>query len=257
MKTQKKTSSLKGAVFQLIFPISAASQELNISDNLEFVVKELEKDPQACYVGSLTFFCILSHVLFFFSDWPFFFSPSKPEIKMLRVGKYDWKSKTQPVTKDYINVLIHIHEPLSPYQLRNEDKVIMENFWQFHKLYTSTEKQDQPKFPYWQQEEEIHWDKNLEVPTEAYWKWREKGFACEGAVRYPNGFQKRSTCRCSIVVDQKAKKGFQELDYITARKKIYYSEYARLARKTKEFEELQTQLQKGTKLQINEVDGPR
>ena len=175
---------------------------------------------------------------------------------MLRVGKYDWKSKTQPVTKDYINVLIHIHEPLSPYQLRNENKVIMENFWQFHKLYTSTEKQDQPKFPYWQQEEEIHWDKNLEVPTEAYWKWREKGFACEGAVRYPNGYQKRSTCRSSIVVDQKAKKGFQELDYITARKKIYYSEYARLARKTKEFKELQTQLQKDTKLQINEVDGP-
>ena len=74
MKTQKKTSSLKGTVFQLIFPISAASQELNISDNLEFVVKELEKDPQTFYVGSLTFFCILSHVLFFFLRLAFFFS---------------------------------------------------------------------------------------------------------------------------------------------------------------------------------------
>lgn len=53
----------------------------------------------------------------------------------LRVGKYDWKNNTMPIIDGFENVLVHIKEELSPFVLKDSNGVIMENYWQFSKLW--------------------------------------------------------------------------------------------------------------------------
>lgn len=102
-------------------------------------------------------------------------------------------------------------------------------------------------------ERDTHWKDD--APTPAYWKWREKGLNFPDAVRWPNGFHGAKLCMFHLLRDEETKE-LKKLDYITARKQIYYKEYARLARKTPEFKALQSRVKKGEKIQINEVDGP-
>lgn len=71
----------------------------------------------------------------------------------------------------------------------------------------------------------------------------------EYAVRYPNGFHGRSKCLYAIWEGE-------HLDYISARKKIYCGEYARLAPLTESFQNLKALLESGQNLQLVEVDGP-
>ena len=55
----------------------------------------------------------------------------------IRVGKYDYKTKKQPTTPGYLNVLIHTTGDLSPYTMKDSDGVFMENYWQFSKVWAS------------------------------------------------------------------------------------------------------------------------
>ena len=80
------------------------------------------------------------------------------------------------------------------------------------------------------------------------------------AVRYPNGFHGAKEC-CYAVWSTNfdpAKKSasFEKLDYISARKKIYCGEYARLLPKHPSFIKLKSMLEKGKNLLLIEVDGP-
>jgi hypothetical protein len=189
----------------------------------------------------------------------------KTQLGLVRVAKY-YPGKPQPETQGYRNILIHtsaaaVGGPLSPYVLRNEQGHLLENVWQFSKLYTSVTKQRtplsrfQPSNIIWEHPAEVHLDSQTGKPTAAYWAWRAKGMSNAYAVRYPNGFKGRKDCVCSIWPGN-ADDQDERLTYIEARKRIYCGEYARLAPPTASFKRLRALLEQGVNLQIVEVDGP-
>ena len=180
----------------------------------------------------------------------------------VKVAKY-YPGKAMPVSAGYRNILIHTSSArlggqLSPYHLRNEKGHILENVWQFAKLYDRVSAQDQslsrwqPTVKVWQHGEETHVGGDGE-PLEAYWRWREKGMANAYAVRYPNGYHGRHACVCAL---WRVDGVLQRLDYIAARKRIYCAEYVRLAPQQPHFTKLLKLLDAGVNLQIVEVDGP-
>jgi hypothetical protein len=184
-------------------------------------------------------------------------------VKSIRVGKYDFKTKKEPVTGGFDNILIHTTGSLSPYVMKDKDKVIMENFWQFSKVWSEVDDITQPLSRYqpnlvrWKHPKETHINKvdkdDKPVLTPEYWAWRKKGMTNIRWVRYPNGWTNHSKTVCSIVgtVDN-----YEKLDYIAARKKIYFAKYREIAIKTKMFKDLKKRVSAGEKIQINEVDGP-
>ena len=181
---------------------------------------------------------------------------------MIRVAKY-YPGKPVPKTEGYVNILIHtkgtnLGGDLSPYILKDENGRLLENIWQFSKVYPVVFAQRTPISRFhprriiWEHPREVHYENDKILP--AYWKWRRKGMANEHAVRYPNGFHGRHKCLFSLWPGDSGH--LEQMGYIEARKKIYCGEYARLAIHTPHFSKLKSMLLKGTNLQIIEVDGP-
>lgn len=187
----------------------------------------------------------------------------------VKVAKY-YPGKEAPFSDGYKNIIIHTSSSnlggdLSPYILRNEKGQLLENIWQFSKIYSSVDAQKtwlsrfQPDNIIWYHPSEIHavsdptgtW-----TTTTEYWMWRNKGMNNKYAVRYPNGFNGRHKCLCSLWPSAQNPDVYESLGYVEARKKIYCSEYIRLAPHTKHFKKLQALLNSGVNLQIVEVDGP-
>src|SRR5579872_7600407 len=84
----------------------------------------------------------------------------------IRVGRYDWKNKTTPKTKGYKTILIHVKDPLSPYIIKNNKGQIMENYYQYSKMYPLVEEQDQKEHRYsnksgWKWPREKHYEKEI------------------------------------------------------------------------------------------------
>lgn len=164
------------------------------------------------------------------------------------VAKYYYRNRKVATMEGYMSVLIHssdrgIGGPLSPFHLKNEKGQLMENVWQFSKLYPVVHKQTQKE---WTHPEEVHGD----PPNEAYWKWREKGMNHPRAVRYPNGYKGRHECICAITDDG------QRLDYIASRNAIYCDFYVRHALQHPSFVALKERLESGENILLVEVDGP-
>lgn len=189
---------------------------------------------------------------------------SKPIGKQgrVRVARY-YLNQPPPQTPGFRNVVIHtsgkvLGGDLSPYVLRNEKGQLLENIWQFAKIYRrilaqrTRHSRYQPDRIIWTHGDEQHIAEDGTV-TKEYWAWRRKGMDNEYAVRYPNGFaEKRGAVASLWIVDGQ----LRWLDYIAARKHIYCGEYARLAPHTPHFQKLRAMLMAGENLQIVEVDGP-
>lgn len=153
---------------------------------------------------------------------------------------------------------------IGPYELKDEEGHIMENVWQFSKVYPRVDATKQRKSRYegavvWEHPSEAHVTNpcrgaapdNL---TPAYWAWRQKGFNAPLAVRYPPGYGKMEGCIGSLIGPRESLVG--PVGYIEARKLLYLPLYTRLARRSPRFAELRRMLGKGEKLLIVEVDGP-
>lgn len=177
----------------------------------------------------------------------------------VRVAKY-YPGRPLPVTPGFRSVLIHVSStgmggPLSPFVLKNERGQLLENVWQFAKLYSRVTEQRSlikgTNTVIWEHPSEEHLDAETGEPNDAYWAWRQKGMDNSLAVRYPNGYHGRTKCIGAIWPGEPGR-----LDYIQSRKKIYCAEYARLAPKTAAFKTLLNLLEKGENLQLVEVDGP-
>lgn len=183
---------------------------------------------------------------------------------MIRVGKFNPKIRKHASHPQFKRILIHLHEPLSPYQLKTEDGYIFENFWQFSKIYpqVSAVNHNNPRqYDYWKHPHEVHIKSDTTVDgvryietTPEYWKWREKGFNHYKAVRNPNGHKGRGEVAATIWYDSE-KDQWLNIDYITARKKLYYKMYWD-KRDDPEMIKLKDRLAKGENIMINEVDGP-
>lgn len=206
---------------------------------------------------------------------------------MIRVGRctYDNKYKRiDPKYDGFTNILVLTksspYGSLGPYVLKNEKGQIMENIWQFSKIYEEIPTSVQKYSRYdstiiWTQKKETHVKNNM--LTKEYWQWREKGYNNEYAVRYPNGFGKQHNCvgayyntsepnkndkYFEVFDETKSSKLFEKtqnikiLEYVQARKAIYLPVYCEMVKKETQFKELQEKLQKGENLLIIEVDGP-
>lgn len=159
---------------------------------------------------------------------------------------------------------------LGPYVLKDQNGRIMENIWQFAKIYEAVPFSKQTYSRYdqtviWNHPAEIHAIKNENsefVPTTEYKLWRQKGMECIYPVRYPVGFDGRSKCIGSIQSSEYNKCVNDEkyspklLTYIEARKEIYLKMYIKLVKKESDFKKLLKMLKEGKNLLIIEVDGP-
>ena len=140
---------------------------------------------------------------------------------------------------------------LSPYELKDPNGFIIENVWQFSKVYDTVPKSVQRYSQYdntivWDWPAETHVDPVTRELTPAYFKWRTEGFKCPYAVRYPVGMTARHKCLYSY-------HNGQTLDYIESRKQIYIPLYLQSVVSQPLFKKL---LASKANLLIAEVDGP-
>lgn len=184
---------------------------------------------------------------------------------MIRVGRaiYDRRGNVSyPEYEGFERIVVMMRghsrwSSLSPYSLKDDDDRIMENVWQFSKVYENVPKISIPYSRYdnkiiWKYKADTHIDPDGNL-LPAYWRWREKGMKNQYAVRYPVGRTRRSHCKYAIPDDDHNDK----LDYIQARIKIYMPEYCRLAKEdTESFPILKQKLRNGKNLLIVEPDGP-
>jgi len=181
---------------------------------------------------------------------------------MIRVGRCTYengvrKDPTYPGFKPIL-VMMKSHSkwyPLSPYELKDDQGRILENIWQFSKVYKTVPRSKQHKSQYdrtliWEWPQERHVDENGEV-NENYWKWRESGMNNQYPVRYPVGFDHRH-----LVLYSLEHINGDKLNYIEARKKIYVKKYCDLVRKVPEFDQLLEMLKNGENLLIISNEGP-
>src|SRR3989344_4557138 len=187
---------------------------------------------------------------------------------MIRVGRIK-NSQDRRHVDGFLPVVVMTkcseYGSLGPYCLKDQKKRIMENIWQFSKVY---EKIPSSKQYYSQWDKTVMWDHPAEIHVKngniqpSYWSWREKGMNNPYAVRYPVGQRYRGKCLYAIKEDDKLSSGYITSGYITlgyieARKEIYLVIYQQLVRKESQYKELLQLLRSGKNILIMEVDGPR
>lgn len=148
---------------------------------------------------------------------------------------------------------------LGPYVLRDEEGRLMENLWQFSKVYARVPATRQRRSRF---DRTVIWERGAETHvrggelTEAYWKWRADGMAAPDPIRYPVGFATRSACLYALHPDAGPDDDAPRLSYVEARSEIYIPIYKRLVRRAPQYAELLRRLRGGENLLIAEVDGP-
>lgn len=188
-------------------------------------------------------------------------------IIMIRIGRI--KNCSDKLSYDgYIPIVVMTksskYGTLGPYVLKDANGRIMENIWQFSKVYRNVPKSKQY---YSQWDRTVVWDYPAETHvdsmgklTQNYVDWRKAGMSAPYPIRYPVGKGKhRSTCLYALEKDQQAgytPSASEQLDYINARKRIYLPIYSKLVRAESQYKYLLSLLQAGKNLLILEVDGP-
>ncbi len=190
---------------------------------------------------------------------------------MIRVGRcvYDKSGKRiDPSYEGFTPILVLTkcseYASLSPYCLKDDKGRIMENIFQFSKVYETVpettchySRYDKRIIWKWKSERHVTYssDGSIDIRPE-YFYWRHAGMYAKEAIRYPVGFHHRGKCLFALPEDDNSNIIPQQLDYIQGRKQIYYPVYSKLVRKEKQFLELKDRLSKGENLLIIEVDGP-
>jgi hypothetical protein len=188
---------------------------------------------------------------------------------MIRVGKRIYEKKggfKDPSFEGFTTILCLTksskYGSLGPYELKNDEGHIMENIWQFSKVYEKVPLSVQKKSRYdnttiWKWPAQTHAYQKSGNPNwfinRDYFKWREAGLKCQEAIRYPVGYENRRNCLFSLI---ETEDGYETLSYIEARKKIYIPVFEKLVKDKTQFKELKKRLSNGENLLIVEVDGP-
>ncbi len=130
---------------------------------------------------------------------------------MIRIGRCKYDKTGKRIDPTYpgftpIIVLMKSHSKygvMGPYLLVNKTGQIMENIWQFSKIYQEVPAITQHYSRYnnlviWQHQKEKHLSEDG-ILLPAYWKWRTKGMNNKYPVRYPVGFYHRKKCLFCII----------------------------------------------------------
>lgn len=186
----------------------------------------------------------------------------------IRIGRCVYKNskRIDPTYPNHEQIIVLTksskYGSLGPYCLKNEKGQIMENIYQFSKVYETVPKALERYSRYdrtviWSHPEETHLmieNGKYRITTE-YINWRNKGFNCPYPVRYPVGFNYRHKCLFSMK-SVNGKIDPTPLNYVESRKQIYAPLYIDLVRKEPQFKFLLDKVKKGINILIIEVDGP-
>lgn len=187
---------------------------------------------------------------------------------MIRVGRIK-NSSDKLLYPGFVPIVVMTksskYGSLSPYCLQNKDGQIMENIWQFSKVYRKVPASKQyysrwDKKVIWDHPAEVHIDAQDQITPE-YLTWRKKGMNNPYPVRWPVGQNWVKNCIGAIPPGELDKssdtsRDIELLDYVDSRKNIYLPIYSELVRKQSQYGELLRMLRSGTNLLILEVDGP-
>src|SRR5436853_4216823 len=177
----------------------------------------------------------------------------------VRVGRI--VNNKNPSYKGYKAIIVmtksSAYGDIGPYCLKDDQGRIMENIWQFAKIYQYVPKSVQYYSRWdnriiWDWPAEQHITENNEV-DDKYWIWRQAGMSAVDPIRYPVGQVHRKNAVCSIL---QTENGVEMLDYIEARKRIYVKVYSDLVKQHPTFVKLSNWLKAGQNLLIIEIDGP-
>src|SRR5437763_529820 len=121
---------------------------------------------------------------------------------MIRVGRRIYNkngSFKDPSYEEFTNVLCLTasseYGEIGPYLLKNDQDQIMENIWQFSKVYKNV---PETKEYYSRYNKKIIWEYPAEnhvndgKVNEKYWVWRKKGMNNDEPVRHPVGFKNKN-----------------------------------------------------------------
>lgn len=181
-------------------------------------------------------------------------------IGQVRIGRTN-DNKTEPSYPNFTPIWITTKNQggywqLSPYYLKDKNNRIMENIWQFSKIYQQVPKTIQ-YVSRWNRK--IIWDHPAEIhlnsdgtPNTTYYQWRKKGMAADNPIRYPVGYHHRSKALAAF--DDQMEGPY---NYIDARKKIYLPIYTSLVKLQPLFFNLKERLTHGENLLLIDVDGPK
>jgi len=201
-----------------------------------------------------------------------------PKTGQVRVGTMTFAPKRVPSFPGFTPIIVMTKTygrwwPLSPYALKTKEGWIMENVWQFSKVYEKVPavqiKQHPQAAVSWEWPAETHVDEAGNI-LPAYWAWREAGFCHHTWVRYPVGKDYAKNCMYAMPntslpqsfpssSPQPAsggESGVVRLNYVESRKAIYGAVYIELVKQHPMFKDLQDMLERGENLLIIEVDGP-
>lgn len=188
----------------------------------------------------------------------------------IRVGRIVYKNGKQiiPAYPGFKPIVVmtpsSAYGDLGPYVLRDKKGRLIENAWHSTKIfevvpYTKQTYSRWDSRVIWEHPTERHIDLREDGelksrPNRNYWRWRRKLSYAEFPVRYPVGESKE--VRKSVLYFLKKKRG-RKLNYIEARKEIYFAMYKKAVKKAPKYSKLIEMLDRGEKLLIIEVDGPR
>lgn len=156
-------------------------------------------------------------------------------------------------------------------KIRNPGGVLFENFYQGCKVYDivysnkvyPSRFHTKPEYLWWEYSPvndtgDLIYDVSTDtIDHKLYRRWRDSLWSCSNPIRYPNKKSNTKNTICSIRL-KKLDGKYKEIrmDYITARKNIYMTEYKRLIRVLPAYQELLKMLRDGKNLLLCEIDVP-
>jgi hypothetical protein len=195
----------------------------------------------------------------------------------IRVGKIKGRFESgckYPITKGYINIIVcsvnktKLGSELTPFLLTNSRGQIMENIWQFSKVYATVSKINAPSGWSWPSQIHVH---QGEI-TDDYWQWRIAGMNFMSPIRSPVPATDRAKCCYSLWpsdamginmtenyisnISDADPKNMIQLSYLEARQNVYCPLYTNLVKQQDQFRILKILLEAGYNLQILDLDGP-
>lgn len=197
------------------------------------------------------------------------------------------KQKTDTIPINVLKWNNNKYKTMCPYYLKtdgeeennNQGGILFENFYQGSKVYGTVYESKIYPSKYQTKPENIWWqftpinpqgdvlielnkdinsnsdsDSNQIINMELYNNWKFQLWSCPNPIRYPNHITRRLDTRFALSIDLKGNQ--KRLNYLEGRKELYLKEFARLVRKTKEYNELLELLELGSNLLIAEIDVP-
>ncbi len=197
----------------------------------------------------------------------------------IRVGSIKYPNYAVTKIKGY--EIIYVMTPnfpgdynqLSPFAIKDEHGRIMENIWQFSRIFPKTFKTVKPrtfkdKSLKESTEDKISLIDEQNIPTDDYMIWRRTGANYPKPIRYSNGLHDKKSAICAYKEKQPILSSdtidivrnkldlTKQLDYIESRKQIYVPLYINIVKNQPKFTDLKQLLNDGKNLLIIEVDGP-